>query len=1187
MSTQAENPLTEARPALAAGELRLLLDSTREAIFGIGLDGRCTFCNPAAIRMLGWHSEDDLLGREIHSLTHYLKPDGSPYPPDECPISRVIRSGEAVSADDELFFRADRSGFPVRYSAHPIVRDGAIVGAVLNFFDLSASRRSEGELRTLIQTSIDGFWISDFSGAFLDANSALCRMLGYSRDELLGMRVADIEAVSPPSGKASNILELFLSGSTHFQTRHRRQDGQLIDVEINSRYVAALGQRFFVFVRDISASKRLEASLRESAETHRSILSTTLDGFLLLDDDGRVLDANPSYARQSGYSRTDLLGMRLADLELAEDDSAVGAHLRRIIAAGSDLFESRHRRSDGSAWDVEISVSYRHGRFFSFLRDISERKLIENTQTFLARCGYLNPGENFFTQLARYLAQALAMDYVCIDSLEGDGLRARTEAIYFDGAFEDNVSYALQDTPCGEVVGQSICCFATAVRHRFPRDEVLQQMLAESYIGCTLWGFDGTPVGLIAIIGRQPLVNPRLAESLLKLVAVRAAGELERQRGEQRLHNQQLQLEKLVRQRTAQLSEALDAARLADRAKDQFLANVSHELRTPLSAVIGLSALARRLSTDPLQQDYLDKVGNAGTSLSHLINDLLDPTKIVAGRLEFENTTFSLRDMFARSNSVIAHQAREKGLEFVERIDDEVPDLLVGDPLRIEQILLNLLGNAIKFTSAGHVGVRIGLAAREAARVCLAIEVEDSGLGLDEEEIEQLFKPFAQADASMTRRYGGTGLGLAICKRLAGMMDGGISASSRLGVGSTFRVTLRLALGRTEDLLPAPVDSGRLPASYRQARVLVVEDQPLNREIAEALLAEVGITPVMAGNGREALDLLGESGPRAFDLVLMDIQMPVMDGLAATRELRRRTAFDTLPIIAMTAHTMEHEKRISAAAGMNDFIGKPFDPPTFYRTLAKWIPRRKHLLAGGERASFPARLSASDRSAAGGDWAAQAGIDSAAGLSRFADDEARYRLWLNDFASQGPATVSQIREAFAAEDKGPAGALAHALAGRVGMLGMGELHALARRLEESARPGAGTEARAAAESGLRPGEDLAESLDRLEQAILEVAGQIAAALGGGAEGARTLAMAPLAMRPPAAPPPAGLMALLHLLETADGGSAQAIEDCLDELGDGPWTPLLRAALAQVRGFDFDAARRLLADGQTTTLPERS
>jgi PAS domain S-box-containing protein len=417
----------------------------------------------------------------------------------------------------------------------------------------------------------------------------------------------------------------------------------------------------------------------------------------------------------------------------------------------------------------------------------------------------------------------------------------------------------------------------------------------------------------------------------------------ERKQIERQLHAQQSQLEVLVARRTADLTAALAAAKVADRAKDVFLANVSHELRTPLNAVIGLSELARRLGTDPRQRDYLDKIANAGKTLCNLINDLLDLSKIAAGRLNFASETFSLRDLVRRCHSVMAYKATQKGLELCERVANEVPDVLVGDPLRVEQILLNLLSNAIKFTAAGRVAIGIGVCQRQAQRVCLEIIVEDTGIGIGEKDLGLLFEPFSQADATMSRRFGGSGLGLAICRRLVTLMDGEISVSSHLGAGSTFRATLWLQLGNSGDLTASttPSDDEPLPSTYHDARVLVVEDQPINREIAEALLTEVGITPSVADNGRAALDLLYAGGGQAFDLVLMDIQMPVMDGLTATRELRTHGEFRDLPIIAMTAHTMEHEKEVSRLAGMNDHIGKPFETRAFYQLLARWLPAAK------------------------------------------------------------------------------------------------------------------------------------------------------------------------------------------------------------------------------------------------------
>jgi PAS domain S-box-containing protein len=612
-------------------------------------------------------------------------------------------------------------------------------------------------------------------------------------------------------------------------------------------------------------------------------------------------------------------------------------------------------------------------------------------------------------------------------------------------------------------------------------------------------------------------------------------------------------LEGLVAQRTAELTAALEAARVADRSKDAFLANITHELRTPLSAVIGFSSLARPLATDPRQRDYLDKVNSAGKTLAGIIDDLLDLSKIVAGRMEFEVLVFSLRQSVERSRSVIGFKAQEKGLQLVARIDEEVPDVLVGDPLRLEQILLNLLSNAVKFTAAGRVELRVGLIDSEEKRAHLRVEVEDTGIGLSEEGIALLFKPFSQTDASMTRKFGGTGLGLAICKRLAELMDGEISVSSIEGSGTTFCVTLWLGLGEAGDL-PVVEEIGpeTMQVRYQDVRVLVVDDQPFNRDIVEGLLAVVGITPQLAEDGRQAFDILA-SGENRFDLVLMDIQMPVMDGLTATRAIRSLDALAELPIIAMTAHTMAHEKDQSADAGMNDHIGKPFDEASFYSVLAKWIPRSKQHLQ-----SIAASRPVSDNGLPHLD-----GVDTDAGLALLLGDEARYRHWLNDFVVEAPVAMKQIRVALAVGQASPASMAAHTLKGRMGLLGMKGLHALAAELE------------AAIDSGAPASKLLLD----LERGVAVMCAEIRSGLG---QDASTALMAGAVVHGLAGVPsgamPATVIRLIERLNAGDSDCDRIIDDCLAELRHTPWAPHLVQAQVHVQNFDFAAASRALGKG---------
>lgn len=609
-----------------------------------------------------------------------------------------------------------------------------------------------------------------------------------------------------------------------------------------------------------------------------------------------------------------------------------------------------------------------------------------------------------------------------------------------------------------------------------------------------------------------------------------------------------------------ELQAALAAAQAADRAKDAFLANVSHELRTPLNAVIGLSALARRSSTDARQREYLDKVNDAGQTLLAIINDLLDLTKIAAGELQFEATPFSLRQTAARVLSVIGHLAAGKGLLLYGEIDETLPDVLVGDPLRIEQILLNLLNNAIKFTESGRIVVRVGLAELAGQRVRLQIEVEDSGIGMSDDEISQIYKPFVQADPSISRKHGGTGLGLAICKQLAEGMDGAIEVSSRPGQGTRFLVRLSLGLASTDDLLPAddPTGGQDLPTRYCDARVLVVDDQPLNREVVFDLLGTVGIVPDLAENGQQAVDILSESGPGAFDLVLMDIQMPIMDGLTAVRRIRALPGFAELPIVAMTAHTMVHEKQGHLAEGMNDHLGKPFSLPSFFALLAKWLTQRAVPI------SEPPALDgdpASDNQDKVG-LAAISGLDSAAGLARFAGNSARYRHWLSEFVGESAGFAAAIDALLARGAREAARQATHAFKGRVGMLGMHDLHHQATLLEKAIRAGK-------ASNTLR--EQLAKSIETMSASLQAAIASTAVAL------ATAQATPVAAATRTGGPLPPSIAALLELLAAADGGSAAAIEAALAELPNTHWSSLLQAALLRVRSFDFEAARRILAD----------
>jgi PAS domain S-box-containing protein len=412
----------------------------------------------------------------------------------------------------------------------------------------------------------------------------------------------------------------------------------------------------------------------------------------------------------------------------------------------------------------------------------------------------------------------------------------------------------------------------------------------------------------------------------------------ERRRAEILLERHRLNLEEEVAARTADLSVAKEAAEAASRAKSTFLANMSHELRTPMNAIMGMTGLALRRAEDPKLKDQLGKIDHASRHLLAVINDILDLTKIEAERLTLEQIDFRLGEVLENDRSLIAHKAAEKGLTLTIDIPrDLAVRTLRGDPLRLGQVLLNLSGNAVKFTASGGITLRVRLAAEEPEALLVRFEVADTGIGIPPEQRGRLFSAFEQADGSMSRKYGGTGLGLAISKRLVHLMGGEIGVDSQPGTGSTFWFTVRLAPS-TGALSPPPASpdnsEAHLQRRHATARILLAEDEPLNQEVSMALLEMAGLAADLAADGAEALQMARNT---RYDLILMDVQMPQLSGIDATRAIRESSLNRDTPILAMTANAFDEDRQICLEAGMNDHIGKPVDPALLYDVLLIWL----------------------------------------------------------------------------------------------------------------------------------------------------------------------------------------------------------------------------------------------------------
>ena len=529
------------------------------------------------------------------------------------------------------------------------------------------------------------------------------------------------------------------------------------------------------------------------------------------------------------------------------------------------------------------------------------------------------------------------------------------------------------------------------------------------------------------------------------------------------------------------LEETLQAAEVASRVKNDFLATMSHEIRTPMNAVLGLTDLALQTEISPGTRDYLTKILASSHALLRVINDILDFSKVEAGKLKLESLRFRLGDVFETLESLFRNQAEEKGITLLLEPSPECPATLFGDALRLEQILTNLISNALKFTKVGAVDCRVRvikpLPKRLADPILFEFSVQDTGIGLTQEQIAQLFNPFVQADSSTTRNYGGTGLGLSICKRLVEGMGGHIGVESVPNQGSVFRFSLAFQQ-QMPQAQTASASSGREPdpedpasdmlATFEQdtskryharqqtidhtkitkkiggARVLLVEDTPINQQVAQEMLANVGIHVDTANHGAEAVEKVGES---PYDLILMDIQMPIMDGYAATQAIRSNPLFESLPIVAMTAHALFDDRKHCLAAGMDDYVSKPIDRGHFYTVLMRWITTRNASPVDNAPLTTQTPEDTEDFVMP----ETMPGIDVANGLRRMGGNHRFFRSLLLEFERDFAQTSEKIRHFLTGrrqDDLASAQQLAHAIRGMAGNLAARELRDHSLHLEQ-------------------------------------------------------------------------------------------------------------------------------------------
>jgi two-component system, sensor histidine kinase and response regulator len=1114
-------------------QMESLLDCTGQCIYGINLQGDCTFINRATYELLGYRPED-AFGRNMHYLVHHHKSDGSVYPIDQCPTYRTYKKGESCRVDGEVLWRRDGTPVPVEYSSFPIREGRNVTGAVVTVVDITERKLAEEKLReseqlfrSIFENSQIGIGLLTIDSQKHVSNRALQDMLGYKTEEL--SRIEQWDEIVPLEERAPNAQRYaaLVQGkreTDEYQQHFIRRDGRI--VACNGRFrllrdAAGKPQYLVALMEDITERKRAEEALQESEQLFRSIFENSPVGLGLHNVRKAEYFTNQALHKMLGCTPDDLTSIEKWDQVVHPNQRASSAKRYAELTAG---------KYDYAEWE----------------------------QHFLRRDG---------------------------------------RVVIADGTFS---------------------------------------------------------------VIRDTAGNPQYLLNTTKDITDRKRAE-------------------------AELLSAKEQAIAATEAKAEFLANMSHEIRTPMNAILGMTHLALKTELTAKQRDYLTKTKVAAQALLGIINDVLDFSKIEAGKLKVENTEFHLDQVLEDLSSVVAQKAHDKNLEFLIASPNDLPPNFIGDPLRLGQILINLVNNAIKFTDRGEVVLTVALEQQLADRLKVRFSVRDTGIGMTPEQAARLFQAFSQADTSTTRKYGGTGLGLSISKRLVEIMGGEIWAESTYGEGSTFFFTAWLGIGSCEaerkrfvpDLsgiralivddnplareiltehlkafairvdsassgeqairelsaagthdpyqlvlmdwhmpgmdgletsrvikcskalnqiprivlvtafghddirvladelgmdgyLLKPVtpstlydtlirlfgvagDQAKLsPCTCAETvspdatgiRVLLVEDNEVNQQVATELLESAGASVRIANHGGEAVSILMEGEqPPPFDVVFMDLQMPVMDGFTATALLRTRPQLQELPIIAMTAHALVEEQQRCLQAGMSDHVSKPIDPDALFTTLMRWSKPRKVQAAAAE--ARPARA-AEDRP-----LPEMEGVDVAGGLRRVAGNKRLFRDLLLRFAAQQEDAGAQIAAAFKSGDRKLAERIAHTVAGVAGNIGLGQVSTAAQKLERAIR-------------------QLDPAVPALvEEFNLAMSRQVAVIRRALCDDRPTNGAVGAGFNAPATA--AAIARLRRLLEASEADAAQAflvLENVLPATVDGTRLSALRAA---VNDFDFEGA----------------
>ncbi|MDD2844392.1 MAG: PAS domain S-box protein [Rhodoferax sp.] len=1230
--------------------------------------------NAASSRILGYN-RDELLQM---TLRDYQAVDDEKGLRER--VSRVVTAGSA--SFDNQYRHKDGRLIDVRINAS-VIRQHGVDYMVALWDDITESKKTELTLRklsTAVEQSPHAVVITDTEAHIEYVNDAFVSQTGFSRDEVMGQNPRLLSAGKTPPEVYQGMWQTLVAGQTwRGKFINRTFDGrERLESAIITPLRDAQGRicNYVAVKEDITERQRTEDELRKLYLA----VEQSPESIVITNTAAEIEYVNLAFTRNTGYSREEALGLNPRVLKSGKTPLAtyqdMWATLTRGEAWSGILF---NRRKDGSEYEEQATmtpVRQADGRISHYLaikEDVTEKRRMSDE---LAQ--YRSNLEHLVATRTAELIQvseslmAAGEEQMAIFDTATSGMALIKDRIFMrcnkrlcdmfgwmEGSMVgQSTSIWYPDAAAEEAGGEPV--YARIWQGEAHRRE--QQLMRQD--GSLFWA---------RLTGKAIDANDPGKGSVWVIDDIsdeRAAAEAMRQ--------------------------AKELAEDAARTKANFLANMSHEIRTPMNAVIGMTHLMLKTELLPRQRDYMRKIMDSGQHLLGIINDILDVSKIEAGKLNIEHIAFDLEKLLANVSSLISEKVAAKGLELIIDVDRQVPNNLVGDPLRLSQVLINYANNAVKFTARGEVDVLVRVRQQTEQEVILYFAVRDTGIGLSPEQCSNLFQSFQQADSSTTRQFGGTGLGLAISKKLVDMMQGEVGVDSVPGRGSTFWFTARLGLGvaaprqrvlsadlqghralvvddnesarvvlrdmlegmgvvveeaqdgpaaihavdqaevreqsfdfvfldwqmpgidgietarrlrlrplkhqpsmimvtafgREEvlkeareagvtDVLIKPVSAsmlfdcvmsllGEAPegrrssteapslsaenlASIKGARILLVEDNDLNQEVATELLRDAGFIVDVAENGEIAVQKVKQA---SFDLVLMDMQMPVMDGLTATREIRKLPALAELPIIAMTANVQMSDRQRCVEAGMNDHLAKPIDPELLWQSLSRWIR---------PRANLPCAPHQTAAGAGGGQDAGPAipehiaGLDTQAGLRRVLGKKPLYLSMLRRFVAGQKTVVPQVLDALAHGDLNTAERLAHTTKGTAGSIGALEIQSLAAEIEHGLAHGEPRHALLAHVQALE--QPLAALISALEQALPQEAAHA------------KVNVDPVKLK-------AACDQLAPLLAYDDAAAADLFSDHAD-LFNAAFPTHYPALENAVKMFDFEAALRALKDALAT------